>query len=285
MYLFLLLDLDIESSMNLNKSLSRNFRRLAIWTNAFFPFLYSSRYLLTGRTFVGITRLIRDAVKYKIVEKNSGSGFPLSLTRSYPALHDWFEQAGTLPRHYFFQDLWGARKVFASGVKEHYDIGSRVDGFIGHCLCFTEVVMLDIRALHIPVKGLSFRQANCMSMSNIETNSISSISSFHAIEHFGLGRYGDPIDPLGHEKALSEIQRVVTIGGAIYLGVPIGVQRLEFNAHRIFDPITIICLFKDCDLVEFSVIDDQDVLHENQAPEKWRHLNFGCGLFHFKKNK
>jgi len=273
------------SNVRKDKTFSRSMRRLAIWVNAFFPFLYSMRYLLTGRTFVGIAWLMRDAARYKRAENNSGSGFALSLTNTYPALHDWFEHAGTLPRHYFLQDLWGARKVFESGVKEHYDIGSRVDGFIGHCLCFTKVVMLDIRTLHIPVKGLSFRQANCMSMSNIETNSISSMSSFHAIEHFGLGRYGDPIDPLGHEKALDEIQRVVSVGGSIYLGVPVGVQRLEFNAHRIFDPITIISLFEDCELVEFSVIDDQDVLHENQAPEKWRQLSFGCGLFHFKKGK
>ena len=259
-------------------------RRLAIWVNAFFPFLYSMRYLLTGRTFVGLVWLVRDALRYHWADKKVSSGFPLSLTNSYPALHDWFERAGTQPRHYFLQDLWGARKVFESGVKEHVDIGSRIDGFISHCLCFTRVMILDIRKLDIPLEGLSFRQANCMNMENIPSNSIGSMSSFHAIEHFGLGRYGDPIDPLGYEKALLEMQRVVATGGSIYLGVPVGHQRLEFNAHRIFDPTTFIPLFEEkFELVEFSIIDDQDILHEKQDPGRWRHLNFGCGLFHFRK--
>jgi hypothetical protein len=257
-------------------------RRVAIWVNAFFPLLYAAKYLVTGRTFVGAARMLRDWRRYGKAERRANSGFPLSLGDAYPALHDWFEHAGTLPRHYFLQDLWGARKVFESGVKEHFDIGSRVDGFVAHCLCFTDVVMLDIRRLDIPVAGLSFKRANCMNM-DIASGSIQSLSSFHAIEHFGLGRYGDPIDPLGYLKALREMQRVVAIGGRIYLGVPVGRQRLEFNAHRVFDPVMIAALFEGFRLIEFSVIDDADALHEGENPQAWRHLDFGCGLFVFEK--
>ena len=36
-----------------------------------------------------------------------------------------------------------------------------------------------------------------------------SISSLHAIEHFGLGRYGDPIDYYGHIKAISNITKML----------------------------------------------------------------------------
>lgn len=263
--------------------LSKGARRLAIWANAFFPFLHGMRYFLTGRTFVGTGRLVRDMVRYRRAERRSSSGFRLSLANAYPALHDWFEQAGSLPKHYFMQDLWGARKVFASGVKQHFDIGSRIDGFVAHCLCFTNVTLLDIRKLDVSVRGLSFVQTNCMDMKNVESGSIGSLSTLHAIEHFGLGRYGDPIDPRGHEKALREIQRVTAPGGNIYLGVPIGEQRLEFNGHRIFDPATILGLFPGFELVEFAVVDDADALHENQEPERWRRLYFGCGLFHFRK--
>ena len=268
--------------MPAHSNLKRGIRRAAIWVNALFPFLYSMRYLLTGRTFLGAAWMVRDWFRYRRAERAAPSGFRLSLANAYPALHDWFERAGTLPRHYFHMDLWGARKVHESGVEQHFDIGSRVDGFVAHCLVFTKVVMLDIRKLDIPVAGLSFRRANCMSM-NIATGSLRSLSSFHAIEHFGLGRYGDPIDPVGYRKALKEMQRVVAVGGHIYLGVPVGRQRLEFNAHRVFDPVVIAALFDRCHLVEFSVIDDDDVLHERQSPESWRHLHFGCGLFLFQK--
>jgi SAM-dependent methyltransferase len=264
-------------------SLSRAARRFAIIANAFFPFAHSMRYLLTGRTFVGFGRLVRDVARYRRAEASCRSGFALSLRHAYPAMHDWFEQAGTLPRHYFRQDLWGARKVFSAGVPHHFDIGSRIDGFVAHCLSFTRVTLLDIRNLDIPVEGLSFRQTNCINMDNIDSDSIPSLSSFHAVEHFGLGRYGDPIDPLGHEKALREMQRVMAPGGDLYLGVPIGVQRLEFNAQRIFDPLTIVALFPAFELVEFSVIDDADDLHQDEDPGNWRKLYFGCGLFHFRK--
>lgn len=65
--------------------------------------------------------------------------------------------------------------------------------------------------------------------------------------------------------------------------VPIGVQRIEFNGHRIFDPLEVIRLFKGFELVEFSAIDDNDVFHENVVVENYRTLRYGCGLFHFKK--
>lgn len=273
----------METTNTARGPIPRRLRRVAIWTNAAFPFLYDMRYLLTGRTFVGVARVLRDMVRYARAERAASSGFPLRLGEAYPALHDWFERAGSMPKHYFLQDLWGARKVFASGTPRHFDIGSRIDGFIAHCLCFTEVTLLDIRQLDIPVKGLSFRRANAMDMSGIDSDSIASLSTFHAIEHFGLGRYGDPIDPLGFRKALSEIQRVAAPLGNIYVGVPIGRQRLEFNGHRIFDPATIVGAFGRCELVEFSVIDDDDVLHEREDPARWAHLEFGAGLFHFRK--
>ena len=143
--------------------------------------------------------------------------------------------------------------------------------------------MLDIRPLPINIAGLKFEQVDCMNMRHIADGSISSLSSFHAVEHFGLGRYGDPIDPRGHEKVISEMKRIVRPGGQILFGVPIGIQRVEFNGHRIFDPMTVIQLFEGFEVVEFSVIDDNNVLHESVSPEKYRQLNYGCGLYHLRK--
>ena len=241
------------------------------------------QHILTAHVFSGFYHYATDQLRYRKADSLVQSGFPIKLSNSFPCLLDRYENAGTLPRHYFWQDLWGARKVFKSGVKRHYDIGSRLDGFIAHCLPFCEIVMLDIRPLSVQIQNLMFQQANCMDMNQIPDGSISSLSSFHAIEHFGLGRYGDPIDPLGHQKAIAEMKRIVCDGGSIYFGVPIGIQRIEFNAHRIFDPLEIIRLFEGFELVEFSAIDDNDAFHENVAVENYRTLNYGCGLFHFKK--
>lgn len=239
--------------------------------------------IVSGRIFYGFYHYATDQLRYRKADSLVHSGFPLKFRNTYPCLLDRYENAGTLPRHYFWQDLWGARKVFRSGVKRHYDIGSRLDGFIAHCLPFCEIVMLDIRPLSMQIENLQFQQVNCMDMNQISDGSIRSLSSFHAIEHFGLGRYGDPIDPLGHLKAINEMKRIICDGGEIYFGVPIGIQRLEFNAHRIFDPLEIIRFFKEFDLMEFSVIDDNDEFYENVSPEDYHALNYGCGLYHFKK--
>ena len=45
------------------------------------------------------------------------------------------------------------------------------------------------------------------------SDSIPSISCLHAVEHVGLGRYGDPIDPEGCFTAMRELGRVVSPGG------------------------------------------------------------------------
>lgn len=258
-------------------------RAFLLHLNAIFPFLYPMRNLLNGRVFTGFYHYANDLLRYRKADSLVHSGFPLRLRNTFPCLLDRYENAGNLPRHYFWQDLWGARKVFKSGAKRHYDIGSRLDGFIAHCLPFCEIVMLDIRPLQIQIQNLQFQQANCMDMNQIPDGSIPSLSSFHAIEHFGLGRYGDPVDPLGHRKAIAEMKRIVCKGGVILFSVPIGVQRIEFNGHRIFDPVEVIHLFEGCELVEFSAIDDNDVFHENVVVENYRTLRYGCGLFHFKK--
>jgi ubiquinone/menaquinone biosynthesis C-methylase UbiE len=143
--------------------------------------------------------------------------------------------------------------------------------------------MLDIRPLDLKIDGLSFTQADCTNMSSVPSGSITSISALHSIEHFGLGRYGDQVDPLGYRKAFEEIQRVVAKGGDIYISVPIGRQRLEFNAHRIFDPKYIVRLFQDCQLIKFSAVDDKNEYCENADMDAFLNSDYSCGLFHFRK--
>lgn len=258
-------------------------RTILLHLNAVFPFLLPMRFVISGRVFGGIYHFIKDGLKYRVLDRRVNSGFPLRLRYTYPCYLDRYEMAGSLPRHYFWQDLWGARKIYRAGVKVHFDIGSRLDGFIAHCLPFCDVVMLDIWPLPISIEGLRFQQVDCMNMGQIPDGAIPSLSSFHAVEHFGLGRYGDPVDPEGYRKAISEMKRIVCPGGQMLFSVPIGIQRLEFNGHRIFDPMTVIQLFEGFELVEFSVIDDEDKLHEAVRPEDYRQLKYGCGLYHFKK--
>jgi len=61
-----------------------------------------------------------------------------------------------------------------------------------------------------------------------------SISSF---EHDGLGRYGDPLNPSGDFRAMSEMKKILKPGGILFLAVPVGLDKVVWNAHRIYGNI------------------------------------------------
>jgi len=103
-----------------------------------------------------------------------------------------------------------------------------------------KVKVIDVRPLKSRIKGLDFIQADATELKGIKSNSIKSLSSLHAVEHFGLGRYTDPIGPDSWKKAINSLERVLAKGGKLYFSVPIGKERLNFNAHRVFDPQTIL---------------------------------------------
>lgn len=128
------------------------------------------------------------------------------------------------------------------------------------------------------VKGISYTVADLMKLPEGMIGYCDSISSLHAIEHFGLGRYGDPVDYYGHVKAIENITRILKQGGTFYLSVPIGKQRIEFNAHRIFSVKYLVDLVTPSyDIRHFSYVDDDGDFHENvKLTENAMQNSFGC---------
>jgi ubiquinone/menaquinone biosynthesis C-methylase UbiE len=159
-----------------------------------------------------------------------------------------------------------------------------MDGFIAHLLSFRAVTVIDVRPLYSTISNLDFVQGD-MTQLPYSDNSIESLSSLHVVEHVGLGRYGDQVDPRGHLQAISELQRVSRPGGRLYFSVPIGTkEHLEFDGHRIFAVQTILKAFNQMKLISFSYIDDQGDLHEFKNPSEVPDLRYGCGLFELSKN-
>ena len=108
----------------------------------------------------------------------------------------------------------------------------------------------------------------------------------HVVEHIGLGRYGDPVDYDGDLKAISEIKRVLSSGGNLLFVVPIGQNKIMYNAHRIYTYEQIITLFSDLRLVEFSLVQDGilgGTIIENANEDIANKQQYGCGMFWFKK--
>jgi Caenorhabditis protein of unknown function, DUF268 len=198
-------------------------------------------------------------------------------------LTDRQANAGLANGHYFHQDLWAARRIFVDRPEKHIDVGSRVDGFVAHLLAFMPVTIVDIRPLVSKIDGLTVLQDDATSLSMLAANSVSSLSSLHAAEHFGLGRYSDPIDPDACFKFMDSLQRVLAVDGKLYFSVPVGRERVDFNAHRVFNPQTILGKFSNLRLVSFSYVGDDGDLHENRAPSELPDSEMACGLFEFTK--
>ena len=63
------------------------------------------------------------------------------------------------------------------------------------------------------------------------------LASFSSLEHDGLGRYGDPMDPFGDIKRMRKLRRYLKPEGVFFLAVPTGGDRLFWNAHRVYGNI------------------------------------------------
>jgi hypothetical protein len=209
--------------------------------------------------------------------------FRLSFRDAFPILTDMSSSAGTATGHYFHQDLWAARKIFKERPSYHYDIGSRTDGFIAHLLVFMPVTVIDIRPLESDIAGLTFFKDDASELAHFPDNSIPSLSTLHVAEHFGLGRYTDPIDPQACFKFMASLQRVLSPEGKLYFSVPVGRERVEFNAHRVFAPQTILNAFSGLELMSFSYVGDDQRLYENVHPLDMPDSEMACGLFEFTK--
>lgn len=214
---------------------------------------------------------------------NSTPAFRLRLTEAFPILTDRHASAGHAEGHYFHQDLWAARKIFEARPQLHIDVGSRVDGFVAHVLTFMPVTVIDIRSLVSKIAGLTYLQDDATSLAMLGDDSVSSLSSLHAAEHFGLGRYGDPIDPDACFKFMASLQRVLAPAGKLYFSVPVGRERVEFNAHRVFSPTTILARFARLQLESFSFVGDDGALYLDTDPLRLPDSQMACGLFEFTK--
>ncbi|MEZ6065208.1 MAG: DUF268 domain-containing protein [Planctomycetaceae bacterium] len=212
---------------------------------------------------------------------------PFEFGSLFPILDEGNKPAGSANGHYFHQDLFVAGKVFAAQPQRHIDVGSRVDGFVAHVASFREVEAIDVRPLVSTTPNIQFLCADLMAELPPQlVGATDSLSCLHAIEHFGLGRYGDPLDFDGHIKGLRNLHRMLRTGGKLYLSTPIGrQQRIEFNAHRVFSiPYLLTLLAERFQIDSFAYVGDDGQLrrdvdvHAGEARETFG-LTYGCGIF------
>lgn len=200
----------------------------------------------------------------------------------YPILTDFSDSAGMAKGHYFHQDLLVAKEIHTNSPKRHVDIGSRIDGFVAHVASFRQIEVFDIRPLDIG-HGISFKQLDIVEQHSEKADSVSCL---HSIEHFGLGRYSDAVNPEGHRQGFRKLVELVELGGLLYISFPVSDEpRVEFNAHSVFSTTEVFSWpgSEFLELVKYWLIDDSGEISEGAVPQDKLRLRYGCGVYVFKK--
>lgn len=145
-------------------------------------------------------------------------------------------------KHYFYQDTWAARKIFEIRPKQVIDLGSTAL-LVGIISQFVPTISIDIRPLPVSLPGLTCKRAAITDLP-FEACTVEFLTSLSVLEHIGLGRYGDKLDPQGSIKAFTEISRVMKPGGHFLFCIPLShTPGLAFNAHRIFSKQQVMSFF------------------------------------------
>jgi SAM-dependent methyltransferase len=234
---------------------------------------------INHRQIISLRHLPRYFAQFVKFRRQVGKGHARFID-SFPQLTDLHATTPFDP-HYFYQSAWLSRQLAADKPDIHVDVGSSVM-VVGVISGQIPTVFVDFRPLAVRLPGLSCIAGNIVQLPFADA-SVVSLSCLHVIEHIGLGRYGDPLDPNGARQAAAELQRTVAHGGHLYLSTPIGRERICFNAHRVFAPETIVSLFDKLDLVEFSYVSDDGSLLNDTLLADFPAMSYACGLFKFRK--
>lgn len=198
-------------------------------------------------------------------------------------LMDRYTLGGTIPITYFYLDntkfaaklykrkeidqmvadarerktsYYGATDAWLYYALDKYPITNKLVGVFGSLVPWYESVCLSRGALPLTIEYNAVHYDHPDMRSCLVTDfkrqpefvdAAFSISSF---EHDGLGRYGDPLDPDGDLKAMAFVKSVLKPGGRLYLSVPVGLDTLVWNAHRIYGDKRLPMLLDGWELIE-----------------------------------
>lgn len=231
-----------------------------------------------------LRRSVRDAFKgvpqnfrqwrrfwrsYRQYQRLAPPAAKLQSRHLFPCLGDDTAQTEIEPI-YFYQDAWAFEKIVQHGPPWHVDVGSH-HKFVALLSKVVPLTMVDLRPLSLPLESLKFQPGSILNLP-FESRSVPSVSSLCVIEHIGLGRYGDPLDPDGTEKAAAELQRIVQPGGFLYISAPLDDEnRIYFNGHRAFTEDYLLGLFQ-----AFAVLERRYIFGKEFGRQRKTGFGVGC---------
>ena len=99
--------------------------------------------------------------------------------------------------------------------------------------------------------------------------------SISSLEHDGLGRYGDPLNPTADLEAMAKLKTMVKPGGLLYLGVPVGSDVLYWNSMRQYGTVRFPMLIEGWELIDSYGFSPSDLVVEHgrnpKNPRNWKY--------------
>jgi hypothetical protein len=174
---------------------------------------------------------------------------------------------------------WAARVLAHVQPSLHLDFRSELV-FSAMVSAFLPVWRFDTEPVRISLSGLECGVTDPHRFP-LADGSMQSVSSIGAIEHAGLGRYGEALDPDGDLAIMHEMLRVLGPDGTLLIAVPVGSARICFNAYRIYAFQDVRYVFGGLQLKQFSLIDDTGRYwpHASAAQADAQQDGYGCWWF------
>ena len=120
---------------------------------------------------------------------------------------------------------------------------------IGVAIGCSRIVTLDYTRSKYEHENMEWMHVNDYldnAMKNRILEEFDTIASYSSLEHAGLGRYGDPLNPNGDIDAVKQIHCMLKPGGLFFLALPTnknGSSHIVFNAHRVYGNARLRLLF------------------------------------------
>lgn len=193
---------------------------------------------------------MKDIPKDLVSDFRMGGKIPIS--------YRYFDGGNNVaPRHYSVKDIdyyfkraaerkcnyYGATDTFFYDALDKYSIKNKKVLVIGSCKPCYEAICL-YRGAHVTVSEYADITCDVKTIKYIKPESLENVRDFYDVvvsissyEHTGLGRYGDPIDPLGDLDAMIGAARVLKKKGLMFLAVPRGQDEVVWNEKRVYGNI------------------------------------------------
>ena len=115
-------------------------------------------------------------------------------------------------------------------------IGSVEPWYEAICLAFdaAECVSVDYNPVYYNHPRLSWASIADLQADSDAAGSFDLALSISSVEHDGLGRYGDLLDPDADLAAMGFLRHLLAPGGRALLAVPVGGDLVRWNMHRIY---------------------------------------------------